>query len=64
MYGSEEFNPLLEQNLNIPRDVAKEDEVLELFRKSGFMLEIEKARLILADEEAIYKFLETQSIYL
>ena len=59
VYGDEEFNPLLEQNLNIPRDVAKEDDVLELFRKSGFMLEVEKARLILANEEAIYKFLET-----
>ena len=59
VYGSEEFNPLLEQKLNLPRDVAKEDEVLELFRKSGFMLDVEKARLILADEEAIYKFLET-----
>ena len=59
VYGDEEFNPLLEQNLNIPRDVAKEDEVLELFRKTGFMLEVEKARLILANEEAIYNFLET-----
>ena len=48
---------LLEQELNIPRDVAKEDEVLELFRKSGFMLEVEKARLILVNDEAIYQFL-------
>lgn len=59
VYGDKEFNPLLEQKLNIPRDIAKEDEILELFRKSGFMLEVEKARLILVNEEAIYKFLET-----
>ena len=57
VYGEKEFNPLLEQELNIPRDVAKEDEVLELFRKSGFMLEVEKARLILVNDEYIYQFL-------
>lgn len=57
VYGEQEFNPLLEQDINIPRDIAKEDEILELFRKSGFMLEVEKARLILVKEEAIYQFL-------
>ena len=57
VYGEQEFNPILEQELNIPRDVAKEDEVLELFRKSGFMLDVEKARLILVNEDYIYQFL-------
>ena len=57
VYGDQEFNPLLEQELNIPRDITKEDEVLEIFRKSGFMLEVEKARLILVNEDAIYQFL-------
>lgn len=57
VYGEEEFNPLLEQEINIPRDVAKEDEVLELFRKSGFMLDVGKARLILVKDEYIYQFL-------
>ena len=57
IYGEKEFNPLLEQELNIPRDIAKEDEVLELFRKSGFMLDIENARLILVKDEFIYQFL-------
>lgn len=61
VYGEKEFNPLLEQELGIPRDIAKEDEVLELFKKSGFMLEVEKARLILVNEEYIYQFL-TQDI--
>jgi len=57
VYGEEEFNPLLEQELNIARDIAREDEVLELFRKSGFMLDIKKARLILVKDEFIYQFL-------
>ena len=57
VYGEQEFNPILEQELNIPRDVAKEDEVLELFRKSGFMLDVEKTRLILVNEDYIYQFL-------
>ena len=59
VYGNDEFNPFSESNLNIPRDIAKEAEVIELFRKSEFMLDVEKARLVLADEEAIYQFLET-----
>ena len=57
VYGEEEFNPLLEQELYIARDIAKEDEVLELFRRSGFMLDIKKARLILVKDEFIYQFL-------
>lgn len=57
VYEEKEFNPLLNQELDIPRDIAKEDESLEIFRKSGFMLETEKARLILVKEEDIYQFL-------
>ena len=60
VYGETEFNPLLEQNINIPRNLASEDEVLEIFRKSGFMLDVKNARLILANEEAIYNFLTVQ----
>lgn len=57
VYGEEEFNPLLEPNVRFARDIAKEDEVLEMFRRTGFMLEVEKARLILVSEDAIYNFL-------
>ena len=57
VYGEEEFNPLVEQEINIPRDIAKEDEVLEIFKKSGFMLDVKKARLILVKDEYIYQFL-------
>ena len=57
VYGDFEFNPILEEDVKIARDVIKEDEVLELFRKSGFMLDIRNKRLILVDDEAIYNFL-------
>ncbi len=60
VYGEEEFNPLLEPEIKVARDIAKEDEVLELFRKDGFMLDVQNARLILANEESIYNFLETE----
>ena len=58
VYGEEEFNPLLEEAKSIPRDMIKEDEVLETFKQSGFMLEMQKARLILVKEEDIYQFLK------
>lgn len=59
IYEDKEFNPLLEQDIEFARDIAKEDEVLELFKNSGFMLEIGKARLILVDENLIYNFLSS-----
>ena len=45
--------------MDFARDVAKEDEVLEIFKNSGFMLEVEKARLILVNENLIYNFLSS-----
>ena len=59
VYGDNEFNPLLEQKIDFARDLVKEDEVLELFRKVGFMLDIRNKRLILVNDEAIYNFLST-----
>ena len=59
IYEDKEFNPLLEQEMDFARDVAKEDEVLEIFKNSGFMLEVEKARLILVNENLIYNFLSS-----
>lgn len=56
-YGNLEFNPLLEQKVEIPRDIAKENEYLNLFIKSGFQLDKANARLVLAKEEDIYQFL-------
>lgn len=59
IYEDKEFNPLLEQEMDFARDVAKEDEVLEIFKNTGFMLEVEKARLILVNENLIYNFLSS-----
>lgn len=60
VYGDIEFNPLLEEKIEVARDVAMEDEVLELFRRTGFMIDMKNRRLILAGEEAIYNFLSTE----
>jgi len=57
VYGDIEFNPLLEAKIEVARDLSKEDEVLELFRRTGFMLDVKNSRLILVSEEAIYNFL-------
>lgn len=57
VYGDQEFNPLLENDLEISRDAIKESEVLEMFRKTGFMLDEKNARLILTNDEYIYNFL-------
>lgn len=57
VYGDVEFNPIVQENIKIARDISKENEVLEMFIKTGFMLDQENARLILADEEKIYYFL-------
>ena len=56
-YGDIEFNPLLEQKTDFPRDAIKENEYLDLFIQSGFRLDKANARLILPDEDAIYQFI-------
>lgn len=55
-YGQEEFNPL-QENPNIPRSTLEEAESLNLFRKTGFMLDNKNYQFILVDDEKIYDFL-------
>ena len=55
-YGEDEFNPL-EENPNIPRSVLEEAESLNTFRKTGFLLDKNNLRFVLADDEKIYNFL-------
>ena len=63
-YKDIEFNPLVEQKkLTIPRDVVKETKTLETLIQTGFMLDKEHGRLILADDEKIYKFLSEEIVY-
>lgn len=57
VYGDTEFNPFLQQEVDIARNIAKENEVLELFLRTGFMLDTNQHRLILAGDEKIYYFL-------
>lgn len=59
-YENFEFNPLKEENVDIARDVLKESETLDMFIKTGFMLDRENNRLILAKDEAIYNFLSNE----
>ena len=63
-YGEEEFNPLKE-NPNIPRSVLEEAESLNMFRKTGFMLDNKNAEFVLVEDEKIYEFLsEDINIYM
>lgn len=55
-YGEEEFNPL-QENPDIPRSVLEEAESLNVFRKTGFMLDKKNACFVLANDEKIYEFL-------
>ena len=60
VYGDTEFNPLKEENIVVARDIAKENEYLDIFVNTGFMLDKNNSRLILVDEEKIYNFLSYQ----
>ena len=61
-YGNKEFNPLNEkQKIEIPRNMIKETKALNIFRKTGFMLDVKNLRFILPDNDKIYTFL-TQDI--
>ena len=56
-YGKNEFNPLINQNIIFARNMIKENEALNQFINTGFMLDKNNARLILVNEDKIYQFL-------
>ena len=60
VYGEKEFNPLKETNISVARDAIKENEYMDIFVNTGFMLDTKNSRLILTDEEKIYNFLTEQ----
>ena len=62
-YDEIEFNPLVENPTNLPRNIVKENDTLKVFLKTGFMLDKAHARLILADDEKIYEFLSQEIEY-
>ena len=58
VYGNNEFNPLNEkEKLDMPRNMIKETKALNVFRKTGFMLDTKNSRFILPNNDKIYKFL-------
>lgn len=59
VYGETEFNPLLKETVNVARDIGGENSVLNMFLKSGFMLDRNSNRLILVKDDLIYEFLST-----
>lgn len=63
-YDNEEFNPLNEkEKINVPRNIINETKVLNIFRKTGFMLDVKNLRFILPDNDKIYEFLSQDVNY-
>ena len=61
-YGNVEFNPIKNVNLEITRNAIQENEVLDTFVQTGFMLDSANARLVLANDKKIYNFLSKERI--
>ncbi len=63
-YSDEEFNPL-EQNIKIKalRNELEENKNLNVFKKSGFMLDTKNLRLIIPNDDNIYNFLTNDINY-
>lgn len=55
-YNNLEFNPIKE-SIDIPRNSVNEAKVLNMLRKSGFMLDKKNARFVLTQDNDIYEFL-------
>ena len=63
-YGNYEFNPLDERNKpSVPRDIVKETQSFNIFRKTGFMFDVKNLRFILPDDDKIYNFLTNDITY-
>lgn len=59
-YETIEFNPLTNEKVQVARNIIKENEALNRFVKTGFMLDRANARLILAKDDTIYQFLSEE----
>lgn len=61
-YDNFEFNPLNQkEKINFPRNLIEETRVLNVFRRTGFMLDTKNLRFILPDNDKIYEFI-TQGV--
>lgn len=59
-YGEQEINPLLNQNTTFARNIIGENEALNRFIETGFMLDKTNGRLVLANDDKIYSFLSEE----
>lgn len=63
-YEENELNPLDEtKKYNFPRNMIKETKALNIFHKTGFMLDTKNLRFILPDNDKIYEFLSEDINY-
>lgn len=64
IYENNKFNPLDEKvKLEFPRNMIEETKAMNIFRKSGFMLDTKNLRFILPDNDKIYDFLTNDINY-
>ena len=56
-YDDYEFSPFEDVDKNVARNAIEESKALDLFRNVGFMLDVKKGELVLADDERIFDFL-------
>ena len=58
-YGDEEFNPLdTNAKISALRNELEENQNLNIFKQTGFMLDVKNLRFILPKDEQIYEFLQ------
>ena len=64
IYENNEFNPLDEKiKLEFPTNIIDETKAMNIFRKTGFMLDTKNLRFILPDNDKIYDFLTNDINY-
>lgn len=60
-YGNIEFNPLDVNKLpNVARNIVQETNALNMFRRTGFLLDTTNLRFILVKDDTIYNFLANE----
>ncbi len=59
-YGEQEINPFMQQKNNIARNIVGENEALNQFINTGFLLDKNNGRLVLNNEDNIYSFLSEE----
>lgn len=61
IYGDIEFNPLdIEKVPTVARNIVQETNALNMFRRTGFLLDTANNRFILVNDDSIYNFLANE----